>query len=445
MLRSARLHAALLAGSLTGALGCTTLLGDDYFLLDPEQDPDPDGGGGGTGPGAGGGSGGAPLPKPDLAAGLWEIENASNTPATISHDGVLALAGAARWVAWAEPDDIQLGDQDIWATLRGSDGNWTPERLTEATDVQFAYPSIGAFGEVVHVVFSGNADGVNDVYWVRSSGGLWLEPANLTTGSKPPMSRHDYHASLAVANDGKLAVAYLSYPVGRIGDELRVIRFDQNGVAEEPETGIVGGHCDDPSALFDAAGHLHVVATCDPSGTDELIHATDASGAWVATPVPGPEVSFLARPRLALDPDGATLHLAWAGDVVCTSGVTSCDDIFYARSVGGAFSEPPVAVTSSDHRRDAHPAIGVDAHGRPIISFHRFDEPDALVYVSWSEDGVTFEPMVLVTQPMPGDQWFPATMVIDPATQLPEFVLERTIKDTDPLNTEMLRAYMTSP
>src|SRR5215510_607489 len=82
--------------ALVGAAapGC----GDD----DPAEDTSSNGasGPGASGPGgaeAGGsggagatGGGGAPF---DLGAGTWEIDNVSNTPGTISHDGALVLLG----------------------------------------------------------------------------------------------------------------------------------------------------------------------------------------------------------------------------------------------------------------------------------------------------------------------------------------------------------------
>ena len=58
------------------SLGCTGLLGDDYFVLAPGDGGAGGGGGGGAGgTGAQGGAGGT-LPKPDLAAGRWNVENA---------------------------------------------------------------------------------------------------------------------------------------------------------------------------------------------------------------------------------------------------------------------------------------------------------------------------------------------------------------------------------
>ena len=52
--------------------------------------------GGGTG-------GGAPF---DLSKGTWKTENASNTSATISHDGALAiLSDGTRWLAGPTASD----------------------------------------------------------------------------------------------------------------------------------------------------------------------------------------------------------------------------------------------------------------------------------------------------------------------------------------------------
>ena len=444
--------ASRLAG--VSALGCTAVLGDDYFLLEPGDDV---GAGGAGGSGASGpGSGGGALPKPDLGTLVWEIENASDTPATISHDGVLVRVPETgdRWMVLSEPDDTMLSDQDIWVTRRGPNGNWTPERLTDGVDMQFAYASAVGFGSVVHAVFSGNQDAINDVFYVRSSGDLWLEPANLTAGTKPSSTdQHDYYPSIAVGPEGQLATAYLSSLVNLNDTTLRVLRFDDSGVPDEPEVDLAPGRCDNPAAVFDASGKLHVLATCS-DGTSRVMHATDASGGWQSTPMPEPACSSppctwssgLARASIALGPDGE-LHAAWStsdDDASCTGGATSCDDIVYAKTQRGVFSQPAVVVVATSDVREAHPAIAVDAHGRVMLAFHRFDDETILLF-SWSEDGVTFSPPTTVAPTGEGDRGFPATMLVDPDTQLPELALEATIAGTEPLNTEIFRAAAKEP
>jgi hypothetical protein len=433
---------------MAASVGCTTILGDPYYLLDP-------GGGGNGAAGSGGGAGGAELPRPDLGALTWTVENASNTPATISHDGRLATVPATgeRVMVWSEPDDEMLSDQNIWSSRRSAGGEWTPDQLTDSTGVQFAFPSAAAFGEVVHAVFSGNKDDTRDVFYVRRAGAIWSEPANLTTGSKPAGTRLDDTPALAVGPAGQLAIAYLSaLETASFESELRVLRFDDNGITGQPETSIAPGFCDDPAAVFDAAAQLHVVATCRDT-EDEVFHASDAGGSWTSESLPLPacpgggctwQAGVVATASIAVGPDG-TLHAAWPAwddQVLCAGGVSSCDDIVYARSTGGSFSQPAVVVVATDDVREARPAIAVDAHGRVLIAYHRFDDPDAILQFTWSEDGVTFAPPVTIDAGAgDGDRWRPSSMQVDPATQLPELAFDRTFKGTEPLNTEIFRAY----
>jgi hypothetical protein len=305
-----------------------------------------------------------------------------------------------------------------------------------------ANPDIAAFGDTVYVAFSRDVDGFGDIYVARHDGDAWLQPADITASTKRPMTRNDYEPSLAVSRDGQLALAYLSYLRGEISDsQLRVVRFDDDGVAQAPELDIAAGACEAPDALFDDAGNLWVVADCDDGTTDSIVLASDKGGSWQAQVVDGPGGSFLANPHLALDPNGSDVHLAWSGDVECVPDESLCNDIFYARTSGGTLEGPAKALTSSNDVREAESSIAVDGHGRPIIVFHRFDDPDARIYFVWGEDGV-FAEQKLVTPSTGADQWFPTSTTVDPETQLPEFVYERRIPMTRPLNTEIFRGAM---
>jgi hypothetical protein len=430
------------AGIFAGSLGCTSLLGDDYFL-ESSGGSGADGGAGGGAGASGGGGGGGSLPKPDLSKAVWDLENASNTPATISHDGVLVIANGRRWLAWSEPDDENLSDQAIWANERDDRGSWSGGQLTDFAGEQVVYPDIAAFGDTVYVAFSREVDGFDDIYVARHQGDTWLQPADITAGTKRPMTFNDYEPSLAVARDGQLAVAYLSYLTGDFSNaEVRVVRFDDDGVAQAPELNIAPGACETPDALFDDAGNLWVVADCDDGTTDSVFLATDRSGSWQAQVIDGPGGDFIANPHLALDPNGSDVHVAWAGDVECVRGMSLCNDIFYVRTEGGVLQGAAQALTSSNDVREAESSITVDAHGRPIIVFHRFDDPDARIYFVWGEDGV-FAEQKLITPSVPdADQWFPTSTTVDPQTQLPEFVYERSFPDTRPVNTEIFRGAM---
>ncbi|MEJ7729379.1 MAG: hypothetical protein WKG00_09190 [Polyangiaceae bacterium] len=438
---SSRFTLGALAGLFAGSLGCTSLLGDDYFL-DTAAGAGGDGAAGGGAASGGGGGGGGAKPKPDLSKAVWDLENASNTPATISHDGVLVIANGRRWAAWSEPDDEDLSEQAVWANQRDDGGGWSGGQVTDFAGEQVADPDIAAFGDTVYVAFSRDVDGFDDIYVARHQGDAWLQPADITASTKRPMTRNDYEPSLAVSRDGKLALAYLSYLPNDFSDaQVRVVRFDDDGVAQAPELNVASGSCEAPDALFDDAGNLWVVADCGDGTADAIVLATDRSGSWQSQTIDGPGSGFLADPHLALDPNGKEVHVAWSGDAECIPDETDCNDIFYVRTEDGVVTGPGQNLTSTGDVREAESSIAVDAHGRPIIVFHRFDDPDARIYFVWGDDGV-FAEQKLITPSAGADQWFPTSTTVDPLTQLPEFVYERRIPATRPVNTEIFRGAM---
>lgn len=427
----------LVAGLALAGPGCTSVLGDDYFLLPPGEEA---GGAGAGGSGAAGGAGGN-LPKPDLATAVWDLENVSKTTATISHDGVLAIAGSKRWVVWSEPDDENLSDQAIWAKSSDGASAWVGGPIASYPEIQLVDPDITSAGEQVYVAFARDVDGFDDIFVARHDGNAWLQPANITASTKRPGTRNDYEPSIAVAPDGTLALAYLSYLPGQFSNaELRVVRFDEDGVAQAPSLDIVAGACEAPDAVFDDEGNLWVVVDCDDDTTDSVYLASDRTGSWQSQRIDGPGGTFIADPHLALDPNGSDVHVAWSGEVPCASG-TLCNDIFYVRTRNGVLDGSARNLTPSDDVREAESSIAVDAHGRPIIVFHRFDDPDARIYFVWGEDD-EFAEMKLVTPSTGADQWFPTSASVDPATQLPEFVYQRALPGTRPVNTEIFRGAM---
>jgi len=65
--------------------------------------------------------------------------------------------------------------------------------------------------------------------------------------------------------------------------------------------------------------------------------------------------------------------------------------------------------------------------------------------VSWSNDGgSSFSTPRSITPNTPkSDEGFPASLVIAPESGLPEFVYQATIVNSAPLNTELMRAFLT--
>ena len=268
----------------------------------------------------------AGVDAPDLAQGEWVLEQLSQTPGTISHDGPIAFTDdGTGWAAWSEPDSENLMDQDIWVA-RQSAGAWQAEARTRETGVQMAFPTLAARGSTVHVAFSGAPAGRNAVFYSRNDGSGWSVNADLTSDFEAGAPCSNVQPSLALAADGAIAIAYVSRPAATDKREVRVLRLDATGTPlGAPETVIPApaeGHCYVPSAAFDRAGKLHVVADCGPIFAEDIYYASDASGAWRFEAWSTPDRDD-ADPKIAAGPDG-TVSVVWLASPPCETTAGTC-------------------------------------------------------------------------------------------------------------------------
>jgi hypothetical protein len=379
----------------------------------------------------------------DLTQGTWHTENATQTPGTVSHDGQLGiLDDGTRWLAWSEPDAGNTVNQNIDVSRRDSSGNWMPQALTSGTNPSYAYASMRRLGPSLALVFSGfDATGTkNDVSFSQLST-VWGSPINITGG---PMGdgRDDYFPSLAVSPSGKLAVAYVSSPPGAGSPiELRVVEFSVGGMVLNTFIDLLPGtSCDAPAAAF-SGEVLHILSPC----SGQLMHVDDGgTGNWTTATVPINGQNPL-HPVLALGADGTTLHAVWSANPGnCAAGMSSCDDIYHATITGDVIG-PVTSVTATGDFVEAWPTITVDASGRPIVAFHRFQDTFLDVYLTWSNDGGSSysTPRAITPNTPMTDEGYPASLIIAPDSGLPEFVYQATIANSSPLNTELMRAYLT--
>jgi hypothetical protein len=401
------------------------------------------GGAGGAAGGAGGAGGAA---TPNLDEGTWSLEDVSNTAGTISHDGSLAFTDdGAAWVAFSEPDPIATSDQDIWFTTNAG-GGWTPSAaLTEDTDVQNAFPSLVARGGELHLAFSGYAEGLNDIYYMRH-GDSWTARQNLTMAFEPDgAGRIDYAPSLAVGPQGEIAIAYLSAPADPDGTktgplEVRVVRVEGGVAAGAPTTVLAAGQedCNAPSAAFDTKGKLHVVADCGPLFQEDVHHVTDATGPFTDDVLPENAGRADTSPSVAAAPDGS-VHVVWVGEASCATG--TCGEVFHVRVDGTTFGDVASASSGPDDE-DRSPRVAVDAEGRVLVAFHRMNaDKFADIYFAHADDGATFSaPRSLTPGTDDSDEWIVSSVVVEPATGRPHVVFTRILAGTDPLDTEVVHA-----
>lgn len=389
---------------------------------------------------------------PNLEQGTWQIENVSNTTGTISHDGALAFTDdGTLWVAWSEPLAGDNSDQDIWTGSRGSSG-WTATPFTSDVDVQNSFARLVASGDMVYLVYNGYPGGDNDIFGAAAQPGQPFSGRfDLTSPAEASGTRSDYRAELAIRGDGgEFAVAYLSAPLDGNGDEtgpsdVRVLRFAEPSSPGTPETAIATAadeFCDDVGIAYDGRGDLHVVASCGPLLQGAFRHATDRSGSWVNHTILLGDTSTEYSFRIALDPDGSTLHVVFVGDADC--GTATCSDIMYTRIIDGDVQLPVHATSTAAPADDEKgPLLAIDAGGRVLVAFQRSNASDFFdIFFTWSQDGAAWSTPRNVTNSADVDDWMLWSMAVDPLTQRPHLSYTKILAGTNPLDAEVMHAWL---
>lgn len=387
------------------------------------------------------------VPGFDYDSGTWVSQQAVDTAGTISHDpaGVFTSDGTL-WGTWMEPDVGATSGEDIWE-MKLVGGGWTTSRITDDGAAQAAYNAMATDGTTVHLVYNSRTGPDNDVFYTKHAGTAWSTRIDVTTPTEPTM-RHDFQTAVALAPNGDAVIAYVSASVranGGIADdgEIRVIRVAQSGMVGMPEVAIptVSPHgCYDPSIVVDGEGTVHIAADCGTVGAAEIHYTNDAGGAF-ATPTPfaGGAMRDDSGVKLALDPDGRTLHAVWSADAASA-------DCAYARKPPGADWTAAVS-TSMDPANDRACALGVDGDGNVLVAWHRpNNDGNEDVWFSWSSDGVTFKMPRLVT---PGTdatvEWFPDAILVEPGTGAVHILYEQLVLGSQPTNAHIMHAVLAPP
>jgi hypothetical protein len=389
----------------------------------------------------------------DYGVGSWQVEQVSNTPGTISHNGTLTFLPDGTAIAgWMEADPVNVSDEDIETAIK-SGSTWSgADRRTNDTNVQNSYPHLVTYAGVAHLVWGGYPGGDNDLFYAHYASSAWTARTDLTTPfeTSPALRRDDRIPALAVSSSGVLAISYSSSTTNAMGNpnglfEIRVIKLDGSGTVLGPPTTVIPAGtngCGSSAIAFDGAGNLHVVADCGPLGAEDIYYATDESGSWTQMVVPGGAGRDDWGAKLASDPDGTTIHLTWTAFPTCTNNMNqTCADVMYRQIHPGATFGPEIDVTATGAQDEYSPEIGVDSMGRPLIAYHHANAQNFFdIYVTWSNDGQTFAPAQNIT---PGtdmrDDQQPQSLIFHPSTGLPHLVFYSTLS-SNPLNTEIMHA-----
>lgn len=131
-------------------------------------------------------------------------------------------------------------------------------------------------------------------------------------------------------------------------------------------------NCFDALVAVGSGGSAYVIYA--DSGSDTLKYATDASGSWVVSTVPGAEgAEFYV---LALDP-ADHVHVAFR---LFTGQAPDCYQIIYATNASGTWQSQQVA------GGDVYPSIAVDGDGMPYIAFLGEESADGSYPVHYLSD-----------------------------------------------------------
>ena len=156
------------------------------------------------------------------AGANWDAETRLTNNNTYSRSPSVAVFNSNLHVVWYDNRD---GDNEIYYK-RSLDNatNWSEDlRLTNNTGSS-EYPSVAVSGSEVHVVWTDNRDGDNEIYYKRSldNGTNWSDDIRLTNSNGS-----SYSPSIAVSNSG----VYLVWIDSRTGsDEIFFKRSLDNGV-----------------------------------------------------------------------------------------------------------------------------------------------------------------------------------------------------------------------
>src|SRR4051812_12842406 len=208
----------------------------------------------------------------------WVSEQVTQSSSTGTYDGALAFTASGNtWMAFADPMTEASSDQDIFSTSHESCAWSAPQARNMASTYQFAYPSIVATGETLHLVMSGliSSSQGNDVYYATYDNGTW-SPASALTMSTPGVGYGDYSPVAAASASGEVSVAYLSG--GTSDSKVHVAKIASGALQGDAVALDVAGGCDDPQLVYDANGTRHVVAIC--GGDTRVTYSNDSGGSW---------------------------------------------------------------------------------------------------------------------------------------------------------------------
>jgi hypothetical protein len=376
---------------------------------------------------------------PDLSMGTWTFENISMTSAMGFHPRRALTDDGDEVVAWAEGAVDDFSTLNIH-TARRNGGAWSStERLTNYVGVQNTFPVLVAAPTPILAWTGRRVGGDDDVFIATALEGGWSEIRNVSDSLEPAIeARADLKPALAAADDGRLAIAYLSSQITDGGmdttPELFVSEFtlDADPIKRLPLVDSTTTACTEVTGAAAPSGVFHFVALCVQNGASVLLQATNRSGEWTTDPMSGLGTAILS-PSMVRARDG--VHLTWVQRQPC--GTESCYEVFHSATNDEVFGTP-VAVTNEVNLDERRPTVGVDPWGRVLVVHQANLDGVGGLYLSISEDeGATFESLGRISPAGADDDYETPTSIGFDADGMPSFALEVVEDGSDPLNVDI--------
>jgi hypothetical protein len=309
------------------------------------------------------------------ALAQWQPDQRlTNDPHVSSTSGVwcVAAAGDTVHVVWTDNRD---GNDEIYYKCSTDGGaTWGSDmRLTNEAD-QSSSPSIAVTDAVVHVAWWDHRDGNREIYYKRSTdgGATWGSDTRLTNAA-----RDSDYPSVAAAG----AVVHVVWREHRDGDlEVYYKRSTDGGASWDSDvrlTNAAGSSSSASVAVSEAA--VHVVWQDNRDGSDETYYkrSTDGGATWSSDVRLTSDSGWSWNASVAAA--GAVVHVVWQ-DVH-----SDHREIRYERSTdGGATWGDDMRLT--ERRVSSSPSIasaGADVH----VVWRDYCDGDEEVYYKRSSDG----------------------------------------------------------
>ncbi len=376
----------------------------------------------------------------DIAEAGWTFETVATEPEAVRGDATLAFTqGGIAEVAWSEldPSDNGVGSRNIWLASRVVT-EWSADMHTDDDGTLYFAPNLAADDEVLHLAYHGSPDTTRDVYFAERTIAGWTE-TNLSSNVDGSDPRACGDPEVLAHPDAGPHVAYISAPASDSGSrdgpyEVRVVDAsnpstpDVRHTINPPDDHPLG--CEEFAAAVGPDGDLHVVASCRP---DEVLYASNASGAWQESTLALGGDSRAETPALAFDHAGETLHIAYMRRHACSDDDSGCSTIYHRRlDVATESLSSDTEVSDAPDRAARRPAVTVDPQSRVLIAYESdgrggSSDPDSDIRLAWSDDdGGSFAPRVTISPDRDSGvtDSRPTAFQLHPQTGLPHLAIQ---------------------